>query len=94
MNATDIKIEMLNKILPIMTAYQSDIVYDFESIDDMKEGETACWSIRETGTHFTTEMRRLEGLRKNVKITYVIHHENGAYTMQEAGAYIMQKAKE
>ena len=38
-------------------------------------------SIRETGTHFTTDMRRFEGLRKNTKVTYVINRENGAYTM-------------
>lgn len=64
-----------------MTGYQSDIVYDFESIDEMKDGESACWSIRETSTHFTTDMRRLEGLREHTKVTYVIHRENGAYTM-------------
>jgi len=26
-------------------------------------------------------MRRLEGLRKNTKVTYVINRENGAYTI-------------
>jgi|GEM_PF-2104234 hypothetical protein len=81
MTAREVKIEMLNKALQIMTGYQSDIVYDFESIDEMKDGESACWSIRETGTHFTTDMRRLEGLRKNTKVTYVINRENGAYTI-------------
>lgn len=81
MTAREVKIEMINKALPIMTGYQSDIVYDFESIDEMKDGESACWSIRETGTHFTTDMRRLEGLHKHVKATYVIRRENGVYTM-------------
>lgn len=81
MTAREVKIEMPNKALQIMTGYQSDIVYDFESIDEMKDGESACWSIRETGTHFTTDMRRLEGLRKNTKVTYVINRENGAYTI-------------
>lgn len=81
MTTREVKIEMLNKALPIMTGYQSDIVYDFESIDEMKDGESACWSISETSTHFTTDMRRLEGMRKHTKVTYVIHRENGAYTM-------------
>ena len=37
MTAREVKIEMLNKALQIMTGYQSDIVYDFESIDEMKD---------------------------------------------------------
>lgn len=84
MTAREVKFEMLNRALPIMTGYQSDIVYDFESIDEMKDGESACWSIRETGTHFTTDMRRLEGLLKHTKVTYIIRRENGAYAMQKA----------
>ena len=35
MTAREVKIEMLNKALQIMTGYQSDIVYDFESIDEI-----------------------------------------------------------
>ena len=81
MNATEVKIEMLNKALPMMIAYQSDIVYDFESIDEMKDGYTAYWVIRKTGTHFTSDVRRLEGYRKYAESVFIIHFENGVYTL-------------
>lgn len=81
MTAREIKIEMLYKILPIMTSYQSDIVYDFECIDEMKAGDIAYWVIRETGTHFITDNRQLEGYRKYTKAIFVIHFENGIYAI-------------
>nr|DAO74594.1 MAG TPA: hypothetical protein [Caudoviricetes sp.] len=43
MNATEIKKEMITMALPIMTAFQTDMVYDFESIDKMQPGDTAYW---------------------------------------------------
>ncbi len=36
MNATEIKKEMITTALPIITAFLTDLVHDFESIDKMQ----------------------------------------------------------
>ena len=54
MKCTELKQAMMEKALPLMTNYQTDLVYDFEVIDEVDEKGIPCllsWQIRDTGTH-------------------------------------------
>ena len=54
MNKTELKKRMLSQALPVMTGYQTDLVYDFEVIDEVAKEGIPClmsWQIRDTGTH-------------------------------------------
>ena len=49
------KTELRKKMLEIagknMTAFISDLAFDFDEIDSMKVGDELFWAIRKTGTH-------------------------------------------
>ena len=54
MNKTELKKKMMEKALPLMTHYQTDLVYDFEVIDEIDAKGIPCllsWQVRNTGTH-------------------------------------------
>lgn len=54
MKKTEVKQAMMKKALPLMTHYQTDLVYDFEVIDEVDEKGIPCllsWQVRDTGTH-------------------------------------------
>lgn len=54
MNKTELKEKMMKTALPLMVAYQTDLVYDFEYIDEIDAKGIPCllsWQIRDTGTH-------------------------------------------
>ncbi len=55
MNRIDLKRTMMEEIaLSLMMHYQTDLVYDFEVIDEIDAKGVPCllsWQIRDTGTH-------------------------------------------
>lgn len=54
MNKTELKQKMMEKALPLMIGYQTDLVYDFETIDEIDVKGIPCllsWQVRDTGTH-------------------------------------------
>lgn len=54
MKKIELKQKMMKKALPLMVAYQTDLVYDFELIDEMDAKGIPCllsWQVRDTGTH-------------------------------------------
>lgn len=54
MNKTELKQKMMEKALPLMISYQTDLVYDFEVIDETDAKGIPCllsWLVRDTGTH-------------------------------------------
>ena len=60
MNKTELKQKMLERALPLMIGYQIDLVYDsdlvcdFETIDEIDAKNIPCllsWQVRDTGTH-------------------------------------------
>ena len=54
MNKTELKQKMLERALPLMINYQTDLVYDFELIDETDAKDIPCllsWQVRDTGTH-------------------------------------------
>ena len=54
MNKTELKQKMMEKALPLMISYQTDLVYDFEVIDEIDTKGIPCllsWQVRDTGTH-------------------------------------------
>ena len=54
MNKTELKQKMLERALPLMISYQTDLVYDFETIDEIDAKGIPCllsWQVRDTGTH-------------------------------------------
>lgn len=54
MENTELKQKMMKKALPLMVAYQTDLVYDFELIDEIDAKGIPCllsWQVRDTGTH-------------------------------------------
>ena len=50
LDRTQLKQEMLKTALEFMTGYQTDLVYDFESIDEITDDVSRVWMLRETGT--------------------------------------------
>lgn len=53
MNKTELKKKMLKMALPLMTHYQTDLVYCFEGIDRIDAKETPCllsWQVSKAGT--------------------------------------------
>ena len=57
----DLKVEMMNQAMKVMKAFQSDLVYDFESIDRIYSNkcEPCYWIVRERGTHLYTDYEDL-----------------------------------
>lgn len=54
MKNTELKKKMMEKALPLMISYQTDLVYDFETIDEIDAKGIPCllsWQVRDTGTH-------------------------------------------
>lgn len=54
MNKTELKKKMMAKALPLMVLYQTDLVSDFEVIDEIDAKGIPCllsWQVRDTGTH-------------------------------------------
>ena len=54
MNKTELKQKMMAKALPLMVNYQTDLVYDFEVIDETDAKGIPCllsWQVRDTGTN-------------------------------------------
>jgi len=51
----ELKKAMLNEACPKMQGFFSDLYDDFQSIDNMKIGESAHWFYRLNGTSFRTE---------------------------------------
>lgn len=54
MNKTELKQKMMEKALPLMVNYQTDLVYDFETIDEIDAKDIPCllsWQVRDTGTN-------------------------------------------
>lgn len=54
MNKTELKKKMMEKALPLMINYQTDLVYDFEVINEIDAKGIPCllsWQVRDTGTH-------------------------------------------
>lgn len=54
MNKTELKKKMMENALPLMVNYQSDLVYDFEVIDETDAKGVPCllsWQVRDTGTN-------------------------------------------
>lgn len=54
MNKTELKQKMMEKTLPLMISYQTDLIYDFETIDEIDAKGIPClltWQVRDTGTH-------------------------------------------
>ena len=54
MKNTELKKKMMEKALPLMINYQTDLVYDFETIDEIDAKGIPCllsWQVRDTGTH-------------------------------------------
>ena len=54
MNKTELKQKMMEKALPLMFAYQTDLIYDFETIDEIDAKGIPClltWQVRDTGTN-------------------------------------------
>ena len=50
----ELKKKMLKKALPLMVTYQTDLIDDFEFIDQIDAKGTPCllsWQVRDTGTH-------------------------------------------
>lgn len=54
MKNTELKQKMMEKALPLMVSYQTDLIYDFEIIDEIDAKGIPCllsWQVRDTGTH-------------------------------------------
>ena len=54
MNKIELKQKMLKTALPLMVNYQTDLIYDFEIIDEVTVKGIPCllsWQVRDTGTH-------------------------------------------
>lgn len=54
MNKTELKKKMMEKALPLMVNYQTDLVYDFEVIDEIDAKGIPyllSWQVRDIGTH-------------------------------------------
>ncbi len=51
----ELKKAMLNEACPKMQGFFSDLYDDFQSVDNMKLGETAHWFYRLNGTSFRIE---------------------------------------
>ena len=78
MTLTELKIEMLNEVIKYVSHYQSDIVYDFETLEIYRNRDTATffWGLRDTGTDIVriggTSKHILETLKDRAKRKYLI----------------------
>lgn len=79
MTAMELKIEMLNKALKIMVGHQSDIVYDFEFIERMEDGESDYWVVSPNGTRFTPDFPMLN----DEVVIFKIYFKDGTYSLTQ-----------
>lgn len=66
--ARDLKKEMVNVAMPVMSGFYSDFVYDLEKVDAMgakKWDSHFYWAVRKNGTHITTTCKELDELKEN-----------------------------
>ena len=68
------KLQLRKKMLEIagdiMTAFISDIAFDFEEIDDMKNDDEIFWVVRKTGTN---TFKTLTNLYTDLHLIPVLH---------------------
>lgn len=84
------KLQLRKKMLEIagknMTAFISDLAFDFYEIDNMKVGDEMFWAVRETGTNtFQTFIKLCMDLQL-VKVLHVYKIKRTAnliYTIEE-----------
>lgn len=58
-SATELKREMVDVAMKVMTNFQSDIVYDLEKVDELaqrKRDGWFYWAVRKMGTAYTQHL--------------------------------------
>ena len=67
--ATELKKEMVNSAMSVMTGFYSDIVFDLEKVDELaqrKHDDWFYWVVRQTGTHIRNTNKEYEELKKDL----------------------------
>ena len=84
------KLQLRKKMLEIagknMTAFISDLAFDFNEIDGMKVGDEMFWAVRETGTNnFQAFVKLCMDLRliKVLHVYKIKRTANPIYTIEE-----------
>lgn len=65
-SATELKREMVDVAMKVMTNFQSDIVYDLEKVDELaqrKRDGWFYWAVRKMGTHTRSTCKEFDELR-------------------------------
>lgn len=70
-SAVDLKKEMVDAAMSVMSGFYSDIVYDLEKVDELaqrKRDGWFYWAVRETGTHTRSTCKEMDELKKTAGV--------------------------
>ena len=86
-NLTELKKTMMNIACPLLEAFYSDIILDFETIEGSKIHDKLYWAIRKNGTHCNKSLydhkQTCSEWEKKILVSYEIENLGGGrYTFR------------